>query len=150
IDLANGRFAGTTADELKRLFERFSTDPNKDRLVVHFHGGLVSQAAGTATAERLLPLYEGATGYPVFFVWHSGLFETINDNLSQIVEERIFRRLRDLVTQLAIGKARAQDDDRGALGLELPAMREVQLATVKAEDTPDTEIYRDEQTALRA
>jgi hypothetical protein len=65
VDLANGRFGDTTAADLEGLFRAFSQDANKDRLVVHFHGGLVNQAAGRAIAERLLPLYEDATGYPV-------------------------------------------------------------------------------------
>src|SRR5215208_3898673 len=92
VDLVNGRFARTSRDDLDELFRRFAADQHHDRLVVHFHGGLVNQAAGTATAERLEPLY-AAVGYPVFFVWHSGLGETISGNLGAILEERIFRRL---------------------------------------------------------
>lgn len=148
VDLANGKFDGTNAEDLKTLFECFSNDSNKDRLVVHFHGGLVNTAAGTAIGERLLPIYEDATGYPVFFVWHSGLAETISKNLSEILKELVFRRLRDLVMQFAIGKARAQAGDR-ALGLELPPVRDVQGQIAAAEDGPATDVFPKDEATLR-
>jgi hypothetical protein len=42
LDLKNGQFAGTSASDLAQLFHSLAADPDKDRLVVHFHGGLVS------------------------------------------------------------------------------------------------------------
>jgi hypothetical protein len=151
VDLANGKFAGTTAADVERLFEKFARDPNRDRLVVHFHGGLVNKAAGTATAERLLPVYEAAGGYPVFFVWHSGLLEVIAGNLGQIVQEAIFRRMRDLLTQLAIGKARAAAGER-AIGLELPPVRDVRRAIVAqaAEEAAAPDVFAADEALLRA
>lgn len=59
-------------------------------LVVHFHGGLVPYKTGLEGAKRLLPIYQEAGGFPVFFVWEAGLIETIQNNLGEIAKEKIF------------------------------------------------------------
>jgi hypothetical protein len=71
IDLVDGKFSGTTLADLAALFDNLAKAPTGKNLVVHFHGGLVSRADGTRAAERLLPVYEKATAYPVFFIWNS-------------------------------------------------------------------------------
>jgi hypothetical protein len=67
---------------------------NPDRgLVIHFHGGLVSVDAGKAIAMRLDPIYRAAGTFPMFFVWESGLIETLKNNLSDILADPVFREL---------------------------------------------------------
>jgi hypothetical protein len=81
-------------------------------IVLYFHGGLVSYKAGMGTAERLLPDYQASNAYPVFFVWESGIIETITNNIGEIAKERIFqiiwKRIRAIierkVTQMEGGK----------------------------------------------
>ncbi len=60
-------------------------------IVLHFHGGLVSFNTGIKGATRLLPIYQQAGGFPIFFVWESGLLETIKNNLGEVFKEMIFR-----------------------------------------------------------
>jgi hypothetical protein len=48
-----------------------------ERVVIHVHGGLVGTDRGMAIAARLTPEYQRAGAYPEFFVWSSGLLETI-------------------------------------------------------------------------
>lgn len=79
LDLHAGRFTGTSKADLDHLFQTLDRDPDRDRLVVHFHGGNVAEAEGVSIAARLLPAYRAAGAYPVFFVWHSGIGEIIND-----------------------------------------------------------------------
>jgi hypothetical protein len=79
LDLHDGRFTGTSKADLDRLFVKLADDPDRERLVVHFHGGNVARAEGLANAEQMLPLYREAGAYPVFFIWHSGIGEVIND-----------------------------------------------------------------------
>jgi hypothetical protein len=79
LDLHDGLFAGTTKADLDRLFEALARDPDRDRLVVHFHGGNVAREEGLQIATDLLPRYREAGAYPVFFIWHSGIGEVIND-----------------------------------------------------------------------
>jgi hypothetical protein len=62
-------------------------------LAIHFHGGLVSAASGYEIANRLTPLYRAAGAYPIFFVWESGLLETLKNNLQDIKDDSVFREL---------------------------------------------------------
>lgn len=85
-------------------------------IVIHFHGGLVSYDTGIGTAKRLLPYYEDAGGFPVFFVWESGLLETIRNNLGEVAKETFFKivwkRVRSIIARklLQIEGARSAGD----------------------------------------
>lgn len=82
-------------------------------LVVHFHGGLVSFKTGKEGAGRLLPIYQQAGGFPVFFVWESGLLETIKNNLGEVSKEKIFqiiwKRVRKTIERKLIQAAGSRD-----------------------------------------
>jgi hypothetical protein len=75
-----------------------------DRVVLHFHGGLVSQKRGLATASSLKPVYERASVYPVFVVWRSGLLEIVTGNLSEIAQEDTFKRLLRRLVRYSVAK----------------------------------------------
>jgi hypothetical protein len=124
INLRNGMFDSTNSDDLKHLFTRFASDPNRARLVVHFHGGLVNEKTGMAIAEHLLPVYHSAGSYPVFFVWESGLLEVLSHNLSEISSEKIFQLLLKNLLQFTVAKLKQKAVARGRL-LELPNDLEV-------------------------
>jgi len=104
LDLADGKFKGTDADDLAGLFEAVGRSPRSEHLVVHFHGGLVSRAQGERAADGLMPYYENAGAYPVFFFWRSDLRTTFASNIDQIAQEPIFKRLVKRLVQLALGK----------------------------------------------
>lgn len=110
VHLADGRFASNDgAGDLDKLFvelrRQFSSPGNKKRLVIHFHGGLVSRDAGIAIGDRLQPRYaQDAGACSAFFVWESGLFETLQNNLPAIAKEAIFRYVLERALSWAGGK----------------------------------------------
>jgi hypothetical protein len=58
--------------------------------VLHFHGGLVSRTAGLKIADALILPYRRAGAEPVFFVWQSGIVETVVNNLREMFGTRSF------------------------------------------------------------
>jgi hypothetical protein len=90
VDLADGRFNLTTSEDLRRLFEAVERSPRKDRLVVHFHGGLVSRTQAERAAKGLMPYYESGGASPVFFFWRSNLQSTFAHNLNRVAQEPVF------------------------------------------------------------
>jgi len=125
INLKNGAFDATTKSDLDHLFTNFSADPRKPPLVIHFHGGLVSEPTGMKVANNLMPVYESAGGYPVFFVWESGLIEVLSHNLQEIMQENIFQQLLKKVTQFAVAKLKQPMGTRGSGYMKLPTESEV-------------------------
>lgn len=81
----------TTAADLDQLAADLRDDA-RSHLVVHFHGGLVPKPAGLEIAKRLGVLY-GASALPVFYVWESGFFETLRNNLRELPGEPVFKQL---------------------------------------------------------
>lgn len=75
-----------------------------DRTVIHLHGGLVNEQGGRAIADRLDPYYSQAGLLPVFFVWETGLFETIGNNLRRIAGEDIYQKLLAKLLRHLAGK----------------------------------------------
>src|ERR1700722_5473408 len=86
--VTDGSAAATMPADMDAAFAKFEQKRNAARteggaspsFVLFFHGGLVSQDAILADATRLTgPYTAGGAGYPYFFVWRSGLGETIMD-----------------------------------------------------------------------
>src|SRR5437588_5401926 len=106
ISLKNGSFDttsqnGTSKADLDHLSSAFPADPHHDKLVVHFHGGLVDMQRGMDAAESLMNFYQDLPAYQVFFIWESGLLDVLSINLNQIYQEPIFQQLLMRVTQFA-------------------------------------------------
>jgi len=101
---SNGRFA-----ELRhptgRLVDQFLTVPPRIDSSPFFHRPYY-QAQGSRTGERTAPLYENASGYPVFFVWHAWPDGIIGTNLRESVEEKIVRACATGLPNWPLGKAR--------------------------------------------
>jgi hypothetical protein len=133
VNLRNGRFDSTGRDDLDALFEALAQDDDRQRLVVHVHGGLVSESRAVAGAERLLPVYREAGAYPVFLVWESGLLETLRNNLGDVAADKLFRRLRERLISLALGKLGQREGERG-LGVQLPDPAGVRAELKTAEE----------------
>ncbi|MBK1722144.1 hypothetical protein [Thiocystis violacea] len=98
IHTANGRLAPDTPFSAVKQMVDDAVDSGN--LVLHFHGGLVSQAKGRAIAERLTPEYQRAGAFPIFSVWESGALETIRNNLGSIAAEAFFRILLKRVSSM--------------------------------------------------
>jgi hypothetical protein len=133
VSLRNGRFDQSSAADLSHALDAW--EDGGQRLVLHFHGGLVSHEAGIRIAGRLQPLYEDAGAFPLFVVWQSSVGEVIVNNLRGIAEEKIFQRLLLRTLQFVVGKIR--DDTTGTRGPEvkLPTLAEVsvELSTTDGE-----------------
>lgn len=113
----DGLLHGTTREEIDAIVESIRVN---GRAVWHFHGGLVSRKAGMEGAKRLHDTCYGPTGaHPLFFVWESGLVESIRHNWGEIAGEEFFKRLRDWLLKFAVGKLAAKVGAMGT-GVDLP------------------------------
>lgn len=122
--LSSGRFSVTSREQLTDAFDALVASPNKNTLVIHFHGGLVSQKSADDIARRLFPVYEGAGGFPFFVIWQTGLVETIKNNWKEMIGEGVFSILVEKVTQFVLGKLDQAPGEKGG-EVELPSSLEV-------------------------
>lgn len=91
----------TRPDDIDAIFSHLATSGTK-KLVIHFHGGLVPEAAGSATALKMAKVYFEAGAHPITFIWETGLVETITRNVTQIGDTQLFQTLlKYLLKQLA-------------------------------------------------
>lgn len=123
--LSSGRFSGTSRLELTQAFDTFVASDQKNTLVLYFHGGLVSQADGEAAAERLLPIYQTAGGYPFFVIWQSFFTETLRNNWQEIIREEAFSVLVERTIQFLLGKLNQTPGEMGG-EVEVPSIFRVQ------------------------
>lgn len=131
----SGKLGSTTTADIDELVAGLKDRP---RVVLHFHGGLIDDVLGFATAERLAPVYEAAGADPVFFVWSSGLLETLRGNLPQILNESVFRTLLNRVTRYATGIVFQEPGQRalGVVATPTPRAVAAELAQVRAGQEP--------------
>lgn len=98
----NGTFRVTgglssTPKDVDHIFEKIEGSKNKNHIVLYFHGGLVNEASGLETAKKIIPHIIEAGGYPIVFIWKTGLIEIIKENLSQVKSQKIFQRILKFV-----------------------------------------------------
>jgi hypothetical protein len=134
----DGRLGDTSRADLDAMLAVLAGQP---KIVLHFHGGLVKKSAGMKTAERLTPAYQAAGAHPVFFVWESGLLETVRHNLGEINKEKIFQKLVKKLLKHAVGKLTA---DAGAKATRhLPYPTDIELASEMQKAQNDEEPFAD-------
>jgi hypothetical protein len=102
--LASGRFKGTNRQQLTAAFDTFVNSPQKNTLVIHFHGGLVSESSAETIAESLLDDFQTAGGYPFFVIWQTWVTETLRNNWQEIIKEDAFSILFERTVQFLLGK----------------------------------------------
>jgi hypothetical protein len=95
----DGRLTGTTSATTVRQIVRSLAGRD---VVLHFHGGLVNRHKGTRIAERLLPEYERADHYPVFFLYEAGALQTVFNNLDEIGDNSGFSKLIEAIVQESV------------------------------------------------
>ena len=88
INLNAGQFSTdgdftTSKQEVQAIFDRHifewmeAADKEDLDLVFYSHGGLTNEAWGLATAHHQVNWWKANGVYPIFFVWETGLLETI-------------------------------------------------------------------------
>lgn len=95
-----GEGTDTSAADIDALVDALKQD-RRAHLAIHFHGGLVPKATGMEIATRLSDRY-GAHAMPVFYVWETGFFETLKNNLRELPKEPVFKQLVRKVLQYAV------------------------------------------------
>lgn len=131
IVLHDGKFDtehGGSKEALDNIFKRLHQS-QANRVVVHFHGGLVDREAGMAAAEVLDPIYRQTGSAPIFFIWESGWKEILDQNLPAIFQENIFQKILSYLTRFAkgkINKAIETGTAKAAGGIALPKQSEVE------------------------
>lgn len=106
--------AATSISDARRIATQAFTSGRNNGIVLHFHGGLVSQGAGMDTARRLANRYCGADSYPIFSVWESGLIESIGNNLKDILQDSVFRELLKKTSEWVLREGGSSIATRGA------------------------------------
>ena len=99
IHMENGRLADDTP--FPQVEQMVNAAVATGNVVVHLHGGLVSERRGRTIAEQLTPAYQEAGAYPIFLVWEAGLIETIKNNFGRLVAEQLFRVVLKRVLRIA-------------------------------------------------
>ncbi|WP_089168103.1 caspase family protein [Azotobacter chroococcum] len=98
INLSLGRFSAsgrisTTESDVDAIFEEHlvralaeaKAQNRKLRLLFYAHGGLASESGGLAIAEKHIDWWMRNGVYPIYFVWETGLFESIGQMLKRAV-----------------------------------------------------------------
>jgi hypothetical protein len=97
------------------------------RLVLYFHGGLVSEQQGRALAERLTRQYAPSPAIPVTIVWQTAPLEILKSNLQKLRDTKLFQKLLAwAIEQAAAYLGLGGGGGRGS-GSELVSHEEVEL-----------------------
>jgi Alpha/beta hydrolase of unknown function (DUF900) len=114
---AGGTLSGdlhTTSSDIDAILE-YVSGPAVQKVVLHFHGGLVNTEAGELTAARMVPLYrDRARSHPVVFIWQTGFLETVEDNIRQIRETKLFQKILAYAVQQLAKRLHIPIPGRGA------------------------------------
>jgi len=79
-------------NDVDEMFVRFEKGKVK-KITLYFHGGLVNEKKGTATAVKMEKHFSSIGQASICLVWETGLVETISANITKISETSLFRKL---------------------------------------------------------
>ncbi|MHC2282884.1 hypothetical protein ACVME8_009527 [Bradyrhizobium diazoefficiens] len=82
-----GQLSSIPAD-IDRLVDELLRETSQ--LVLHFHGGLVSEESGLKTADAMAANYREIPSLSI--VWETGLVETLRDNILGITKTKAFQK----------------------------------------------------------
>ena len=117
----DGVLDGADAPAFEDLRARLAGGPT--RVLVHLHGGLVSQKSGEAIARALSGVGEhsygaGADHEQVYVVWRTGAFETIRTNWQDLFQnDRLYRALLKKLLGYVSSKVDVVDGGGRSVGL---------------------------------
>ncbi|MCP4220291.1 MAG: hypothetical protein GY765_37010 [bacterium] len=91
----------TSPDEVDEFFVHLN-DTKPGKIAIYFHGGLVSEANGLEAAKNMNGTFEKAGCVPLTFAWETGLWETLTDNLAEIHETALFKKLLKVALKILL------------------------------------------------
>ena len=124
----------TTQADLDHLFATLATDANRDKMVLHFHGGLVDFESGMLAAEDITNRFADVPAYEIFFLWQTALFDVLSEktfldaicpNISRVFNDPFFQQVLLRVTQFVKGKIDATNGGAIDRWLDVPDKQEV-------------------------
>jgi Caspase domain len=106
ISLNAGQFSqdsqySTKPEDVDRIFGQSLPDwmkqlgGKKPNLVFWAHGGLTDEASGLNSALQHIPWWKENGVYPIYFVWQTGLWQTVNNLLHGIQQRSVAVGARD-------------------------------------------------------
>jgi hypothetical protein len=118
---ANGTLSGklgTTAQDIEAILA-YVKQADVKKIVLHFHGGLVSTEAGELTATTMVPMYkEKANSHPIVFIWETGFLETVEKNIREINRTKLFQKVLAYVVQQIAKRLHIPVPGKGPSGIE--------------------------------
>jgi len=90
----------TTPADIDKIFAHIEQN-QIPKLAIHFHGGLIKEEDGIDIAKKMNDLYQQAGSHPVSFIWETGPFETIRNNLTSIHKTKLAKKLLKYVIRQA-------------------------------------------------
>lgn len=115
----------TLPEDVDRIFSHLEANQTNN-IVLYFHGGLVNAERGMDSAEKFQHMMQDSNIHPISFVWETGPFETISQNIKTIFETKLFQKILEKVLKIGGGMA----------GFELPGQRgfgKLSTAEIQAE-----------------
>jgi len=101
----------TTPEDVDAIFDHLRAT-NAQKLVLYFHGGLVPESTGMATAEKMWGVFKDHA-HPVTFVWETGFLETVGRNLKTISATRLFQKIVKFAIREAVKRLGGDVTGRG-------------------------------------
>lgn len=62
---------------------------SKKRVLIYAHGGLVPESSAAEFVKKVQPLFLSQEVYPLFFIWRTGLIETLFHILEDIIKRKL-------------------------------------------------------------
>jgi hypothetical protein len=139
----------TVPKDIDDMFLKFEKD-NVRNISLYFHGGLVGEIPGLATARKIGPEISAAGSAPVCFVWETGLLEIVKTNISKISETPLYTKLLKLLLKKVSGRLGINSlGGRGGSGQEL-SYAEINLELSKPVPFVDYELSNTERQSRSA
>jgi hypothetical protein len=110
------------------------------RILIHFHGGLVTESQGKQIAENMASHY-GSSTCSLGIIWETGMLKTFRDNLERVGSTRVFKKALSWILATAMPELSADGGARGMGGTALDQRRiEGQLETEAGVQALDSEL----------
>lgn len=83
-------------EHLSRWANARKEDGAPARILLYAHGGLVSESTGLAGASRTRDWWLRNGVYPIYFIWETGLYQTLGDLLLKVKRKAVPEGARDV------------------------------------------------------